>query len=421
MTPTPLHITPETRRRFLTGLHGLYPGRRWRGKDGIMAAIHAIGGLQLDPLNVIARSHDITMYGRVADYRMDDLDTLMYSERRLFDWGGVVLMMPIETLPFWRVIMERRKNAPRYRAFVADHGEEMAEVLARVRAEGPLASADFERKNSFFTTGYRTSKSAGMALYQLWLTGELMTHSRRKNQRLYDLTERVAPPEYQHISSVDDAEAHMTRLMWTQAGLMRVKNFATQLNYAFSRAVSKDEAAARLHALIDSGQILPVTVEGEKEVVYAHADDYPHLETLHAGGIPADWSPLDSTTSDEVTFLSPLDNVSARGRAAQIFDFEYIWEVYKPAEKRRWGYYTIPALYQDKLVARMDSRLDRATGTMQVLGLWLEPHASMDDAAFGAALVRGLRRFAAFAGVRSIDVSAVQPDALRAWLSALLG
>ena len=129
--------------------------------------------------------------------------------------------------------------------------------------------------------------------------------------------------------------------------------------------------------------------------------------------MPKAWAPLGPTTSDEATFLSPLDPVSARGRAKPLFGFDYVWEVYKPVSKRTFGYYTMPILWGDRLVGRFDPKLDRTTGTLVILGLWLEDAAIAKDAAFAEALAAGMRRFMALLGVSRIDVAAVSQAGLR--------
>jgi uncharacterized protein YcaQ len=116
-----------------------------------------------------------------------------------------------------------------------------------------------------------------------------------------------------------------------------------------------------------------------------------------------------------VTFLSPLDIVSARGRAKKLFGFEYKWEVYTPADQRRWGYYVLPILYGDELVARLDLKFDRKTGTLHVLGFWLEENAPKDEA-FAAALAHGLKHFAGMLGAQKVDVSGIKPVKLRSYL-----
>jgi hypothetical protein len=114
-----------------------------------------------------------------------------------------------------------------------------------------------------------------------------------------------------------------------------------------------------------------------------------------------------------------LEIVSARGRAKQVFDFEYIWEVYKPAHQRRWGYYTLPILYGDDLVARLDPKLDRKTNTLHILGFWLEDDAPKDEA-FANALGRGLARFAKFVGAQQVKLDAVQPRRLQIQIRKVL-
>ena len=129
--------------------------------------------------------------------------------------------------------------------------------------------------------------------------------------------------------------------------------------------------------------------------------------------MPTAWRPLGETTEDAVTFLAPLDPVSARGRSARLFGFDYVWEVYKPVEKRLWGYYVLPILWGDSLVARADLKLDRTTNTLQVLGFWLEDPATGKDAGFATALGRGLGNMQRFLGAAKLDLTAVRPVALR--------
>jgi uncharacterized protein YcaQ len=135
------------------------------------------------------------------------------------------------------------------------------------------------------------------------------------------------------------------------------------------------------------------------------------IADLESGRIPKAWKPLGPTTEEEVTLLAPLEIASARGRAKQLFDFDYVWEVYKPVHLRRWGYYTLPVLYGDDLVARLDPKLDRKTNTLHILGFWLEADTAV-DADFIAALGRGLLRFAQMTGADKIDVSGIKPPKL---------
>jgi len=131
---------------------------------------------------------------------------------------------------------------------------------------------------------------------------------------------------------------------------MREKRWRTSFANDVFREVDPEEASQRLSALYEQNVIAPVAIEGSKDRWITLAENLPLLETLEDGKIPPAWKPLGPTTLDEVTFLAPLEIVSARGRAKQVFGFDYVWEVYKPVEQRRWGYYVLPILYGDDLV-----------------------------------------------------------------------
>ena len=168
-----------------------------------------------------------------------------------------------------------------------------------------------------------------------------------------------------------------------------------------------------LGAWIESGMFVQVQVDGGRETYLLLSEDIPILESLEKGKIPKGWKPKETTTLEEVTFLSSLDIVSARGRAKKLFDFDYVWEVYVPAHKRRWGYYVLPILYGDDLVARLDPKLDRTTMTLEVKGFWHEDDAPVKDPCFADALAKGLIRFAKFLQAEKVDVSAIKPAGLK--------
>jgi hypothetical protein len=156
-----------------------------------------------------------------------------------------------------------------------------------------------------------------------------------------------------------------------------------------------------------------VEVPGRRETFLVLGEDAPVLESLEKGKVPKGWKPKETTTLEEVTFLSPLDIVSARGRAKKLFDFEYKWEVYTPAHQRRWGYYVLPILYGDDLVARLDPKLDRNTMTLEIKGFWHEEDAPVKDIDFANALAKGLIRFGRFVNAKEIDLAGIKPIVLR--------
>jgi len=407
----PITISQTTHRRFVLGRQGLWPGRRWRGLEGTASALTECEALQLDPLNIIARSHEIALYGRVIDFRPDYLDELCYSQRRFFDYGGALFVYPMSELPYWSQTMQREQDYPRWVRFQHEHPETVKAVRQALQENGPLGNRDF--KGNHKVNSYRGSKDTSVCLYYLWLTGEVMVHHRENFQRIYDLRRRIAPPDYDYAASESEVEAYFTRKAIAFEGLPRQTTWANRLAYYLGRRMSKPESQSWLERLAATGEVLPVRVEGEKETRYLLAEDLILIETLQAGGTPDAWQPLESTTLDEVTFLAPLEISTARRRAAKLFDFDYVWEVYKPVEQRRWGYYVLPMLYGDQLVARQDARLERDTATLRILDFWLEDHCPVDDPAFTRAFVLGLQRFMDFLGAQYVDLSDAIPQSLR--------
>ncbi len=397
----PTVISNETARRFVLGKQGLWPGRRWMGRNGLEQALRSIGSVQMDPLNVTARSHHLALWGRVAGYATEDLAALMYEERKFFDYGGLLCIHSMDDLPFWRIHMERCNDEPRWATFRRENEALIRDVLTEVEARGPLGNRDLA--GTARVTNYRGGKDSTVALYYLWLTGDLMIHHRRGFDRVYDLRDRIAPAEVNHVASLVDTEDHFARTTIGKRGIVSERTWKNQLGYRLRETLDLAEARRRLAALVDLGVATPVELEGTRGAYYILAGDVPDLELVAAGGIPGQWEPVAISTSDEAVFLAPLDVVSSAGRAKELFGFEYLWEVYKPASKRRWGYYTLPILWGDRLVARLDPKLDRDRNVLVVNGFWLEDEATGNDPAFIVALARGLRRFADFLGAGEIE------------------
>lgn len=404
-------ISKLTHRRFLLGQQGLWPGRRFKGLKGVEAALRQMQVLQLNPLNIAARSQEIAMYGRVLDFKLEHLYQMAYEKRKAFDYGGWLAMYPMEELPYWRAVMPRVERHPRLAAVKKNHAKAIEEVLAALHANGPMGNRDFTG-NALKEWSYRGRKDSAVALYYLWLSGEVMISHRVGFDRFYDLRERVAPPEHDYAAPIAEAEDFFARKQIAMMNLLRAKRFQASWRDAVERDMTQDEAQKKLSALIEQGTVSQLQVEGSGELWLTLTDDLPLLESLEAGRIPKVWRPIGPTTEEEITLLAPLEMVSARGRAKQVFDFEYTWEVYKPVHLRRWGYYTLPILYGDDLVARLDPKLDRKTNTLHILGFWPEDDAPTNEA-FANALGRGIARFAKLVGARKVDARGIKPSKLK--------
>jgi uncharacterized protein YcaQ len=277
------------------------------------AAVRDGGVVQVDPLSVVAQSQDIVLYGRVLEYEPALLRQALYTDRLLFEYGGAVVTLPMEELPYWRVAMARKRLEPRHAEFAAAYAGLVEEVYRRIAEVGPLCARDFESKE-IATAGrtkgsYRSGKAVNQALYYLWLAGEIMTHSRRGLERVYDLRERIAPAAYAHATaSEEEAEAFYELEVLRANGVVSTRRWRLAFAGNALREVTPAEAAARLARLIKEGKIVPVAMQDDAKSEYiVRTEDVSLLEELDRGAIPEEWRPLETSTDEEVTFLAPLD------------------------------------------------------------------------------------------------------------------
>ena len=366
--------------------------------------------LQLDPLLVMGRAQDLILQARVVDYHVDGWARPTYERRRFFDWGGWLAVRPMEELPYYRSRMRRDRERAHWLEVEAEHRDAIEEMRTVLRERRLVANRDFAMATRKRTDSYRGRKDSAVALYYLWRIGEAMVHHRERFERVYTRTEAVVPARFLR-DIPDDAEAD--DYLWR-------KDVAFDGLTSFTGLLQEERAphAAWRRAAIDAGDIIEIRVDGWRKPRWALAEDIGHLRTLEAGRVPRGWRPLGPTTTEEATFLSPLDPVSARKRAGELFGFDYIWEVYTPAPKRRFGYYALPVLWGDRLVARFDGRFEPSTRTLRILGLWLEDEALAGDDAFIEAFARGMRRFRGYLEASCIDLAGVPQSAIRRWLEA---
>lgn len=410
---TPIQISKQTARRFVLGKQGLWPGRRWKGKRGTAQAINTCEAVQLDPLNVVARSQDIVLHSRILDYKPEYLYQVAYEDRKAFDYGGWLAMYPMSNLPYFRYHMEQRMQDAYVKHHVPNGYKEVLEfVRSELRTRGPLGNRDFNGKR-LKNQSYRGRKETSVALFDMWLSGELMMHHRNGFDRVYDFRENVAPREFDYVTTEEEADEFFARKSVAFAGLKREASLKTGLEDFMYRKYTRSEIVEKTGRWKESGMFAQVQIEGGRDTYLVLGEDLRALEVLEKGRVPKGWNPKETSTLEEVTFLAPLDIVSARGRAQKLFDFEYKWEVYTPVHKRRWGYYVLPILYGDDLVARLDPKLDRTTMTLEIKSFWHEEDAPVKDAAFADALAKGLLRFAKFVEAQKVDVGAIKPAGLR--------
>jgi uncharacterized protein YcaQ len=298
--------------------------------------------VQLDPLNVIARSQDIVLHSRVLDYKPEYLYKVAYDERQFFDYGGWLAMNPMSDLPYWLYHMCGRAHEEYLKYHVPDgHKDVLDFVRSELRTRGPLGNRDFDGKR-LKNQSYRGRKEISVVLFDMWLSGELMIHHRDGFERVYVFHENIAPKEFAYVASKEEAEESFARKTVSFMGMKRESLMRGEMYNYIREAYSPDEMKKLLGRWTEFGMLQQVQVEGGGDTYLVLAEDVKVLEMLEKGRVPKGWSPKDTTTLEEMTFLAPLDIVSARGRARKLFDFEYKWEVYTPVHQRRWGYYVLP-------------------------------------------------------------------------------
>src|ERR1041384_5207572 len=294
-----LTITIDTARRFILGKQGLWPGRRWRGIEGCEQAMRAMEYLQLDPLLIIARSHDIKLHSRVLDYTPGMWEDLAYQQRKFFDWGGWLAVRPMDELPYWRVAMRReRESNSRMLSIARDHADAIVEMRAILHERGTVSNRDFAMATRTRTQSYRGRKDSALALYYLWRTGEVMTHHRERFERVYALTETVAPDSLIYESSEAEADRFLFRKEVGFAGLALLK----RVSESYWRGVPFEKTRQIIEAMLADGDLIEVQVEGWKGVYYALGTDARLLRDVSAGRLPKAWTPLGTDTTEEGVF-----------------------------------------------------------------------------------------------------------------------
>jgi len=353
----------------------------------VAAAIGRMGLLQLDSVSVLARAHYLPVFSRLGAYDRAALDARAFGPRRraLFEyWGHEASLMPLALHPLLRWRMARAERLEGVWGEVATLARErpghIARVLAEVAARGPLSARDLGGDGG--GGGMWSWHDGKRALEYLFWSGRLAAAGRRGFERLYELSERALPAAVLAAPTPDEATAQR-RLLAIAAAALGIATEADLRDYFRLPAAA---ARARLAELVEAGEVRPVTVAGWRQPAYRH-------------GTAADARPVRAAA-----LISPFDPlVWARGRTERLFGFRYRLEIYTPAADRRHGYYVLPFLLGEKLVARVDLKADRAAHRLVVRGAFAE--AGVRQARVAAALAAELGRLARWLGLDGIAVA----------------
>jgi len=358
-----LHISREQARSFLARYHF--------STTDLPGVFDRLGTVQYDPLNPVGRNPDLVFQARIPGYQVDDWQKAAYTDRLIYDaWDKMACLVPVSDWPM-RVLIREKYRPYHDKEILQADPEGAAAVLATIDEQGPLSSLEFEDRSHFGEPGswYGSTRTKRL-LRSLWACGELVTHHRQGGRHYYDRPRRVIPPQYFEATPLLDEEAYYRWIImrrYQAAGILRPTAEAA----VWCACVEAAKRKLAITQLLATGQLTQLQI-GELAWPY-----YVHTSALNM---------LDQPLPDpRVIFLGPLDSLLwDRKSLLHIFNFDYAWEVYKPAKQRKWGYYVLPVFYGDRFIARLDSRLEK--GVWTISRWWWEP-----DVTPGAELLEALR------------------------------
>jgi uncharacterized protein len=359
-----LTVSKEDARRFFVHRQMLAPPRSVKGgKKGVLAVFDRLGSIQFDPIAVAGRNHDLVLHARVAGYKPAWCDEL-YQRREIFEaFNKGLALVPTSEFPWFR-----GNFALNSRRVLAENAEVADQVVERIRADGPLSVHDFERQSGASVDWFGAPRNVVAAVLEaLTVTGALGLARRDGNRRYYDLTERLLPADIlAHDLAIEEQMRHKMLSRYRAHGLLGIDGGGSGIFGMLGTAKPdprfpgyKGRTALR-EELVADGELVPVTVEGIRGKRFVLRDE---VELLNA---PPEAPPA-------VSFIPPFDPVVwDRPFLGSVFGFDYVWELFFPPEKRRHGWYSLPILFGDRFVGRIEPRIDRDADAVEVIGLWWE-------------------------------------------------
>lgn len=347
--------------------------RRHAQPDDILRIIRQMSLLQIDTINIVARSPYLVLFSRLGNYPQVWLDDALRRGELMEYWAHEACFLPRSDFSLVRHRMLAPENMGwKYRqTWMEENVDEIEQLIAHIQAQGPVRSADFAhpRKGA---SGWWEWKPHKRHLEGLFTAGKVMVIERRNFQRVYDLTSRVLPhwDDARDALSQSAAEEVMLQNSARSLGIFRPQWLADYYR------LRQPALTALLTRWQDEAQIVAVEVE-TLGTLWLHTDLLPLLPIAQEGKLKATHSAV----------LSPFDPVVwDRKRAEQLFSFSYRLECYTPAAKRKYGYFVLPLLHQGRLAGRMDCKMHRKEGVLEVIALWLE-----DGESASRTLERGLK------------------------------
>jgi uncharacterized protein YcaQ len=395
MSTVPASFTVPAARALLLAAQGIEPGPSTQAtKFSVLKSIRRMGQLQIDTISVVNRSPYLVLYSRIGNFQTDWLEQLLASGKIFEAWSHEACFLPIEDYPIAAARFDEEKPwKKRYRAFIKEHRATADELIERIRATGPVRSSDFERDAPRSGGWWSERKHEKLVLEGLFADGTVMIVRRENFQRVYGLREMVLPDwEAHHAVSLEAADDFMVAKSVEALGITTNKWIADYYRMPVARA------AEPLNRLLDTGEVLETAIDGLGKA-YVHQKNRSLALKAAKGRLEP----------RRTVLLSPFDPVVwHRQRASELFGFDYRIECYTPAEKRIYGYFTLPILHRGRLVGRLDPKAHRSAGYFEVKSLHLEPDFEPTDC-FVSELAQTLTEFAAWHSTPEVRITSTNP------------
>ncbi len=377
-------------RRVALGAQGLAGARPARpGAAAVTRLFERVQVVQIDSVNVLVRSQELPLWARLGAHDRRAIPRAV-ERRALFEyWAHEASLVPVELQPLLRWRMDAARTGGAWGGLVKlarNKPDYVAGVLDEFRRRGPLAASELSDAEARRKPGtwWSWGDHKRATEYLFWCGELTASHRTSQFERVYDLPERVLPREV--LAAPTPAVHDAQRALLDRAG--RALGVATAADLADYFRIKKPVARPLVATLVEDGTLLPVTVEGWREPGFLHRD----------AAIPR--------RAEAATLLSPFDSlVWERARTERLFGFRYRIEIYTPAPKRVYGYYVLPFLLGDRLVARVCLKSDRAAGALRVNAAHVEPAAAGEERQIAAALAAELRAMATWLGLERVDVA----------------
>ncbi len=392
----PRHVSAAVARRFFVLRHLLAPPRSLPARrESVLTVFERFGSLQFDPLEIAGRNHDIALAARIPGYRREWTDHWLYTDRVLYEtYNKMLSLVPVSEMPWHRLTWDKNREAHEGGTF-DEHAPLVEEMLSLIRDKGALVPRTVEPRKRI-DWYWRPTNQVRAILEALAEAGLLGISRRDGNLRVYDLVERLFPADILADRRPEhEQRRHRLLSRYRAHGLLGTGG---QAEIFYSTGKTASERSVLRTELLDAGELIPVKVEGVRAERFVVGRELPLLQQAE-GEVLAGHSPGGAASG--VAFLAPLDPFCwDREFLRQLFAFDYVWEVYVPAKKRRWGYYVLPLLYGDRLVGRIEPRFERSSRTLRVVNLWFEARFDpLADPRFIPAFAAALEAFREFGGM----------------------